>query len=140
MRRPGSNLARPTILSERGACDPATFRNRMLAAERDRLLSGAVTGPIIAAGSRFGTAEDTPLPAAHAGEIVGEVDDGAGVQALVVRIGGTTDRGDGSHYHITWSLGPGREAKESNDVLAATKWQRVQPPIAIALAPARWTV
>jgi len=89
---------------------------------------------------RFGTAEDTPLPAAHAGEIVGEVDDGAGVQALVVRIGGTTDRGDGSHYHITWSLGPGREAKESNDVLAATKWQRVQPPIAIALAPARWTV
>ncbi|MGQ3026529.1 MAG: hypothetical protein ACT6QX_20640, partial [Sphingopyxis sp.] len=89
---------------------------------------------------RFGTAEDTPLPAAHAGEIVGEVDDGAGVQALVVRIGGTTDRGDGSHYHITWSLGPGREAKESNDVLAATKWQRVHPPIAIALAPARWTV
>ncbi len=41
----------PTILSERGACDPATFRNRMLAAERERLLSGAVTGPIIAAGS-----------------------------------------------------------------------------------------
>lgn len=89
---------------------------------------------------RCGTAEDTPLPAAHAGEIVGEVDDGAGVQALVVRIGGTTDRGDGSHYHITWSLGPGREAKESNDALAATKCQRVHPPIAIALAPARWTV
>jgi len=62
------------------------------------------------------------------------------VQALIIRIGGTTDRGDGSHYHITWSLGPGREAKESNDVLAATKWQRVYPPIAIALAPARWTV
>ncbi|HEV7256434.1 MAG TPA: double-strand break repair protein AddB [Bosea sp. (in: a-proteobacteria)] len=41
----------PEILKERGACDPADFRNRMLAAERERLLSGAVTGPIIAAGS-----------------------------------------------------------------------------------------
>jgi hypothetical protein len=89
---------------------------------------------------RFGTDEDTPLPTARSGEIVGEVEDGAGVQALIVRIGGTTDRGDGSHYHITWSLAAGREAKESNDVLAATKWQRVHPPIAIALAPARWTV
>jgi ATP-dependent helicase/nuclease subunit B len=41
----------PDILAERGACDPADFRNRMLAAERERLLSGAATGPIIAAGS-----------------------------------------------------------------------------------------
>ncbi len=41
----------PGILAERGACDPATFRNRMLAAERDRLLAGGATGPIIAAGS-----------------------------------------------------------------------------------------
>jgi ATP-dependent helicase/nuclease subunit B len=41
----------PGILAERGACDPADFRNRMLAAERERLLAGAATGPIIAAGS-----------------------------------------------------------------------------------------
>lgn len=41
----------PALLAERGACDPAAFRNRMLAAERERLLSGGVTGPIIAAGS-----------------------------------------------------------------------------------------
>lgn len=41
----------PAILNERGACDPADFRNRMLAAERERLLAGAATGPIIAAGS-----------------------------------------------------------------------------------------
>ena len=89
---------------------------------------------------RFGTAEDTPLSAARAGEIVGEVDDGAGVQALIVRVGGTTDRGDGSHFHITWTLAAGREAKESNDALAATKWRRVHPRIAIRLAPARWTI
>ena len=87
---------------------------------------------------RFGTDADTPLPTARTGEIVGEADDGEGVQALVVRIGGTTDRGDGSHYHITWSLGPGRRAKESNDVIAARDWLRVDPPIEIALEPARW--
>lgn len=87
---------------------------------------------------RFRTDEDTPLPTARTGEVVGEADDGAGVQALVVRIGGTTDRGDGSHYHITWSLGPGRRAKESNDVIAVKGWSRVDPPIAITLLPARW--
>ncbi|KRE09330.1 hypothetical protein ASE63_21735 [Bosea sp. Root381] len=41
----------PAILAERGACDPADFRNRMLAAERERLLAGEAKGPIIAAGS-----------------------------------------------------------------------------------------
>lgn len=40
-----------SILDAEGACDPATFRNRMLAAERERLLAGGAKGPIIAAGS-----------------------------------------------------------------------------------------
>jgi nudix-type nucleoside diphosphatase (YffH/AdpP family) len=66
---------------------------------------------------------DTPLPAATEGEIVGEADDGEGVQALVVSIGGTTDRPDGSTYHITWSLGAGRDAIESNPVIAERGWR-----------------
>jgi ATP-dependent helicase/nuclease subunit B len=41
----------PAILDQRGECDPAAFRNRMLAAERERLLAGAFHGPVIAAGS-----------------------------------------------------------------------------------------
>lgn len=41
----------PQILADLGACDPAAFRNRMLAAERERLLAGGAKGPIIAAGS-----------------------------------------------------------------------------------------
>lgn len=41
----------PQILDERGATDPAEFRNRMLAAERERLLAVGARGPIIAAGS-----------------------------------------------------------------------------------------
>ena len=88
---------------------------------------------------RFGTDPSTPLPAETAGEIVGEIDDGAGVQALVVRIGGTTARGDGSHFHITWSLGAGRRAKESNDIIARLGWRPVTPPVLIRLKPARWS-
>lgn len=88
---------------------------------------------------RFGTDAMTMLPEATRGDIVGEVDDGCGVHALVVAIGGTTVRGDGSHYHITWSLGPGRRAKESNDVIAAIGWQALSHPLLVVLEPARWT-
>ena len=65
------------------------------------------------------------LPKAEAGSIVGIADDGAGVQALVVEIAGTTNRPDGSTYHITWSLDKarGRKAKESNDVLRTRGWR-----------------
>jgi hypothetical protein len=48
-----------------------------------------------------GTDQRTPLPRETSGEILGGVDDGVGVQAFVVRIGGTTQRSDGSTYHIT---------------------------------------
>ena len=78
---------------------------------------------------------DARLPTETEGEIVGEADDGAGVQALVVRIGGTTDRPDGSTYHVTWSLADGREAKESNDVIRAGGWRAFEAPIPIRLQP-----
>jgi hypothetical protein len=68
-------------------------------------------------------------------EVVGEADDGIGVQALVVRIGGTTDRPDGSTFHITWSLAPGRAASESNDVIARRGFTRLPAPIPIRLEP-----
>lgn len=87
---------------------------------------------------RFGTDETTPLPTETHGEIVGEADDGQGVQALVVRIGGTTERGDGSRFHITWSLAEGHAAKESNDAIAAHGWRPVAPPLPVRLIPARW--
>ena len=71
-------------------------------------------------------------------EIVGRTDDGKGVEAMVVTIDGTTDRPDGSTYHITWSLGPGRKAKESNDVLRDRGWDHVDRAIALELEPARF--
>ncbi len=54
--------------------------------------------------------------------MVGVADDGAGVQALVVEIGGSTRRPDGSAFHIAWSLGAGRKAAESNDVIRERGW------------------
>jgi hypothetical protein len=82
---------------------------------------------------KFGDATAAP-PLATAGEIVGEADDGLGVQALVVRIEGTTRRPDGATYHVTWSLAPGREARESNDVIARG-WTALAAPLAVRLEP-----
>ena len=42
-----------------------------------------------------------PLPAEAEGFVVGIADDGAGVQALAVEIGGTPSQPDGATYHIT---------------------------------------
>ena len=65
---------------------------------------------------------DFPFPGEAEGLVVGVADDGAGVQALVVEIGGTTRRPDGSAFHITWSLGARRRAVESNDVIRERGW------------------
>ena len=73
-----------------------------------------------------GVPETEPLPPQVACEIVGEADDGKGVQALVVEIDGTSDRPDGSTYHITWSLADGRQARESNDVIRDHGWTPVE--------------
>jgi hypothetical protein len=87
---------------------------------------------------RVGAKPKTPLPPKPSARIVGRADDGDSLECLVVELDGTTDRPDGSTYHITWSLGPGREAKESNDVIAARGWTALALPMPVILAPARW--
>ena len=56
---------------------------------------------------RVGATARTPLPRKAEARIVGRADDGDSLECLVVELDGTTDRPDGSTYHITWSLGPG---------------------------------
>src|SRR5689334_14897326 len=65
-------------------------------AYRDVVADHVTLDPHASAGTR--------LPDETRGRIVGIADDGAGVQALVVAIDGTTDRPGGGTYHITWSL------------------------------------
>jgi len=83
-------------------------------------------------------AEDEPLPSEVKAAIVGRTDDGKGVEAMAVTIDGTTDRPDGSTYHITWSLSPGRRARESNDVLKERGWDEFDHPVPVTLTPARF--
>jgi len=87
---------------------------------------------------RVGATPQTPLPREVAAEIVGRADDGESLECLVVSLDGSTDRPDGSTYHITWSLGPGRRARESNDVLRDRGWERLPAPVPLTLKPARF--
>jgi hypothetical protein len=88
---------------------------------------------------RVGADADTPLPnKPEISQVVGRADDGESLECLVVELDGTTDRPDGSTYHITWSLGPGRRARESNDVLRDEGWDFIEAPIPVELTPARF--
>jgi len=87
---------------------------------------------------RTGAMPKTPLPGKPEAQVVGRADDGQSLECLVVALDGTTDRPDGSTYHITWSLGAGRKARESNDVLRDQGWEPIEAPIPVELEPARF--
>ena len=113
---------------------PRTERERLLQsfpAKYDNVVADHVT-------LRVGASPETPLPRKAGARIVGRADDGKSLECLVVALDGTTDRPDGSTYHITWSLGPGRKARESNDVLRDQGWAPIDRPIEIELDPARF--
>ena len=87
---------------------------------------------------RTGATPQTPLPRTPEARIVGRADDGDSLECMVVELDGTTDRPDGSTYHITWSLGPGRKARESNEVLRDQGWKALVAPVDVTLEPARF--
>lgn len=80
---------------------------------------------------------EAPLPGPVEAAIVGEARDD-GLQAMVVAIDGTTDRPDGSTYHISWSLDParGRCAVQSNEVIRRCGWVALDDPVPVKLTPA----
>lgn len=83
-------------------------------------------------------AESKSLPDPVEAVMVGIADDRGGVEAMVVAIDGTTRRPDGSTYHITWSLAPGRRARESNNVIREMGWDSFDVPIPLMLTPDRF--
>lgn len=70
-------------------------------------------------------------------QVIGRCDDDAGVEALVVRIDGSTARPDGLVWHVTWSLAEGRAPRESNAAIATLGWAPVEP-FPLELFPAFW--
>lgn len=113
-------------------------------AERDALLARfppryaeAVADHVtLLANDAGGESADPPAPIAQA-RIVGHADDGAGVEAMVAALDGSTERPDGGTWHVTWSLAPGRRARESNDVIARLGWTALDGG-PLRLEPARW--
>lgn len=88
---------------------------------------------------KAGVVEDAPPPPApETAEVVGVADDGQGVQALVLRLNGSTERWDGGVWHITWSLGETRKARESNDVIRDRGWTELDAPVPVRLEPGRF--
>jgi hypothetical protein len=86
----------------------------------------------------YGRVPLAELPTHDRAELIGRADDGDGVEAMVVRLGGNHQRPTGGTYHVTWSLGPGREAVESNDVIAAQGWKPLGDADSVGLEPASW--
>ena len=111
--------------------------------DRDRLIAGfpPAYAEVVAhhVTLRSEVPQAFPLPTETEGVVLGGADDGAGVQALVVEIGGTTRRQDGSTYHITWSLGPGRRAVESNDLIRERGWTATRERHRVRLEPKVFT-
>ena len=85
-------------------------------------------------------AANEPPPNSVDAAIVGRADDGDSLECMVVTIDGTTDRPDGSTFHITWSLdrSKGREARDSNDVLLNHGWTEFDDVIPVKVDPARF--
>jgi hypothetical protein len=106
-------------------------------ADRSRLLAQFPPAHpnVVADHVTFAGPKGATMPDIRSARVVGQADDGKGVQALAVEINGSTDRPDGSTYHMTWSLAPGRKAEESNDVLRAQGFRPLEPT-PIRLEPA----
>jgi hypothetical protein len=79
---------------------------------------------------------DFPLPDEAEGFVVGVADDGAGVRALVVEVGGTTRRPGDSTYHVAWSLAPGRRPDEAGGVIRERGWTAARERHRVRLGPA----
>lgn len=70
-------------------------------------------------------------------EVIGYVDDGDGLEALVVAVNGKTVRPDGKTYHITWSLdrSKGKKPAHSNKLITEKGYIDINP-IRIGAKPA----
>lgn len=78
---------------------------------------------------QFGVGKDVELPELPEIQVIGYVDDGDSLEALVVAVNGSIERPDGGTYHITWSLDrdKGRKPVHSNDLIATQRYKKIKP-------------
>jgi hypothetical protein len=77
-------------------------------------------------------------PSETTGEIVGRADDDQGVEAMIVRVGDTTDRPGGGTFHITWSLGRRAAGEGKQRRHRPARLGELELPMPVLLAPACW--
>ena len=77
---------------------------------------------------RFGVPESTSVPKKAILKVIGYIDSGDGLEALVVSVNGNKKRPDGGLYHITWSLDILEyKPKDSNELLRKTQFTMILP-------------
>lgn len=77
---------------------------------------------------QFGVPADTEAPDGATVKVIGHVDSGDGLEALVVSVDGEKYRPDGSVYHITWSIDPesGYKPKDSNELIRKKQYMIIR--------------
>ena len=70
----------------------------------------------------FGVPADAEAPEEATVKVLGSVDSGDGLQALVVSVNDETKRPDGNKYHITWSLDSEKYAPKDSNTLLQDKY------------------
>lgn len=85
---------------------------------------------------QFGVDKDAPPPDKATIKVVGHVDSEDGLQVLVCSVNGTTSRGDGSLWHITWSLDDTKYKPVDSKALLKKKLYNLSVPIQIDTVPA----
>jgi hypothetical protein len=85
---------------------------------------------------KFGTKNENDIPdQPNTVQVVGYVDDGKGIEGLLVEIDGTTKRADGSLFHITWSLdrSQGYKPAHTNNIIEGAT--PLKKPVSITVTP-----
>jgi hypothetical protein len=85
---------------------------------------------------KFGVKANTKAPEQPSEVwVVGYMDDGEGVEGLLVEVDGTVERPSGGKYHITWSIdrSKGKKPYHTNDITHLAK--PVAPSIKIEVEP-----
>lgn len=73
----------------------------------------------------FGVSEDAPLPPKASVKVVGYASN-ENIECVVVEVGGTSKRADGSTYHITLSHNEKAKPVQSNDLLKEKGYEPVE--------------
>ncbi len=84
---------------------------------------------------QFGVPKDTNTPDPARIKVIGRVDSGDGLEALVVSVDGSQDRPNGGAYHITWSLDPSKYAPKDSNKLVTNSRFSLSMPIEIETTP-----